>query len=90
MRRKIVNLTLLTLSVFTILYSTDIYSNTIDKDSLSAKVDEIFARWDKPNSPGCALGIIKDGNIVYARGYGMANLEYNIHRSHLRFHLKCR
>lgn len=90
MRGKIVFLAFLTICIFIVLFSTDIYSLTIDEDSLSAKVDEIFARWDNPNSPGCALGIIKDGNIVYARGYGMANLEYNIHRSHLRFHLKCR
>ena len=78
MIRKIVNFTFLVLSVYIILSSSDIYSRTIDGDSLSARVDEIFARWDKPNSPGCALGIIKDGNIVYARGYGMANLEYDI------------
>lgn len=46
--------------------------------SLEEKVDELFAEWDKPNSPGCALGVIKDGRLIYARGYGMANLEYDI------------
>jgi len=39
------------------------------------KVDKLFARWDKPDSPGCALAVIKDGQIVYKRGYGMADLE---------------
>lgn len=47
-------------------------------DSVFAKVDEIFAQWDKPGSPGCALGVIKDGQLIYKRGYGMANLDYNI------------
>ncbi len=47
-------------------------------NSLTDKVDELFAKWDKPGSPGCALGIIKDGQLVYKRGYGMANLEHNI------------
>ncbi len=47
-------------------------------DSLSKKVDAIFAEYDKTNSPGCALAILKDGKIVYKRGYGMSNLEYNI------------
>src|SRR5262245_58621067 len=47
-------------------------------DGLASKVDAIFAQYDKPDSPGCALGVIKDGQIVYARGYGMANLEHNI------------
>src|SRR5215475_8073113 len=49
-----------------------------DANSLNAKVDAIFAQYDKPDSPGCALGVIKDGKLVYARGYGMANLEHNI------------
>jgi CubicO group peptidase (beta-lactamase class C family) len=47
-------------------------------DSLFEKVDKLFVSWDKPDSPGCALGIIRDGKLIYARGYGMANLEYNI------------
>jgi CubicO group peptidase (beta-lactamase class C family) len=41
-------------------------------------MDEVFAKWDKPDSPGCALAVTKDGAIVYKRGYGMANLEYGI------------
>lgn len=44
----------------------------------SEKVDKLFARWDKPNSPGCALAIIKDGQIIYKNGYGSADLERNV------------
>lgn len=47
-------------------------------DDQTDRVDEIFARWDKRDSPGCALAIIKDGTIIYKRGYGMANLENGI------------
>jgi len=47
-------------------------------DQRIKKVDELFAKWDKPDSPGCALGVIKDGKFLYKRGYGMANLEYDI------------
>lgn len=47
-------------------------------ESLEAKVDRVFAEWDKPDSPGAALSVIKDGEIIYKRGYGMANLEYDI------------
>ena len=46
--------------------------------ALMARVDKLFEKWDKPDSPGCALGIIKDGKLIYKRGYGMANLDYNI------------
>jgi CubicO group peptidase (beta-lactamase class C family) len=46
--------------------------------SITARVDKLFEKWDKPDSPGCAVGIIKDGQLIYKRGYGMANLDYNI------------
>jgi len=41
-------------------------------------VDELFEQWDRTNSPGCSIAIIKDGKIIYTRGYGMANLDYGI------------
>lgn len=44
----------------------------------SAEVDALFAQWSKPDSPGCAVAVIKDGEVVYKRGYGMANLDYGI------------
>ena len=40
-----------------------------------AKVDAIFRDVDRSDSPGCAVGVYRDGQIAYARGYGMANLE---------------
>jgi len=46
--------------------------------AVTGKVDEVFSRFDKPDSPGCALGVIKDGRIVYKRGYGLSNLEYGV------------
>ena len=47
-------------------------------DAQISKVDELFEEWDKPDSPGCALAAIKDGKIIYKRGYGMADLEHDI------------
>ena len=46
--------------------------------ALAAKLDPIFGRWDRPDSPGCAIGVIRAGEILCARGYGMANLEHGI------------
>lgn len=46
--------------------------------SLTTKVDELFSEWNKPDSPGFALAIVKDSEIVYKRGYGTADLEHNI------------
>lgn len=47
-------------------------------DSLTETVDNLFQEWDRIDTPGCALGIIKDGKLIYARGYGASNLEYSI------------
>jgi len=47
-------------------------------DGRTNKVDKLFAPWGKPDTPGCAVAVIKDGKILYKRGYGMANLELNI------------
>jgi hypothetical protein len=43
-----------------------------------AQVDAIFAGYQRTDSPGCALGIFREGDIEYARGYGMANLELGV------------
>src|SRR5262245_57756531 len=45
---------------------------------LNARVDKLFMQWDKPDSPGCALAIVRDAQIVYSRGYGMADLEHDV------------
>lgn len=42
------------------------------------KVDALFSQWNKPDSPGCALAVIRDGQIIFKRGYGVANLDYGI------------
>jgi len=42
------------------------------------RVDAIFAAYDNTRSPGCAVGVIQDGEFVLRRGYGMANLEHGI------------
>lgn len=47
-------------------------------EKAAAAVDEIFADLAKPGSPGCALGVYRDAKIIYAKGYGLANLEENV------------
>ena len=41
-------------------------------------VDQVFAEYDTSHSPGCALGVVRDGRLEYGRGYGMANLDHGI------------
>jgi len=44
----------------------------------ATQIDQLFQQWDTTASPGCVLGIVDHGTLVYARGYGMANLELGV------------
>jgi CubicO group peptidase (beta-lactamase class C family) len=46
--------------------------------SFGAHVDQVFSEWNKPSSPGCAVGVFRNGKIAYERGYGMASLEHGV------------
>jgi CubicO group peptidase (beta-lactamase class C family) len=47
-------------------------------EATAKKIDSLFKQWDNKKSPGCAIGIIRNDSLIFAKGYGMANLENNI------------
>jgi CubicO group peptidase (beta-lactamase class C family) len=49
-----------------------------ERPTLDDKIDPIFARWNSTEKPGYAVGVIQNGALVFAKGYGMANLEYGV------------
>lgn len=46
--------------------------------TFETKVDQLFVEWNRPDSPGAAVAVTRDGEVIYKHGYGMANLEYDI------------
>ncbi len=46
-------------------------------DTIVAKIDKAFASLNT-STPGCAVGLSRDGKAVLTRAYGMANLEYGV------------
>jgi len=48
------------------------------RDSQTARVDALFEKWNRTDAPGCAVGISRNGSVLYEHGYGMANLEWGI------------
>jgi CubicO group peptidase (beta-lactamase class C family) len=50
----------------------------VSDEKSAAAVDEVFSDLTKPGSPGCALAVYRDGKIIYAKGYGLANIEENV------------
>ncbi len=53
-------------------------SRSQDINDLSVQIDALFAEWDNESTPGAALGIVQDGQLVYKKGYGMSNLDHGI------------
>ena len=70
---------LFNLSLFFFLFSLNISAQTHQLSiKEKEKIDNLFKKWDKPNSPGASIGIVQNGEMLYSKGYGMANLEHNV------------
>jgi CubicO group peptidase (beta-lactamase class C family) len=41
-------------------------------------IDRLFSSYDRPGVPGAAVVVIKNGDVVFARGYGFADIENRI------------
>ena len=46
--------------------------------ALAGRVDSVFLRFTAAGSPGCALGVVRNGRLDYARGYGLASVEHGV------------
>lgn len=47
-------------------------------DSMRVAINRVFAPWTSSNGPGCAVGVSRNGSVMFENGYGMANLEHDI------------
>jgi CubicO group peptidase (beta-lactamase class C family) len=45
------------------------------KPELSGKIDALFQAYSQSSAPGACVSVIKDGQVLYSKGYGLANLE---------------
>jgi CubicO group peptidase (beta-lactamase class C family) len=39
------------------------------------QLNDLFAPWNRTDAPGLVVGVVKDGEVLYRRGFGMASLE---------------
>jgi len=54
------------------------YCLTGQPSDLSNKIDSLVGLNVSKSSPGCTVGIVKDGEVLYKKSYGIANLDYRI------------
>ncbi|HEX4932967.1 MAG TPA: serine hydrolase domain-containing protein, partial [Gemmatimonadaceae bacterium] len=45
---------------------------------LVARVDSLFAPYHRTDAPGLAVAVVRDGRTIFAKGYGMADLEHRV------------
>lgn len=76
--RRLRPVAILSLSVIVLAAAIAVARKEKGDEALERSVDQIFASYDKPGSPGCALGVVRDGNLVYKKGYGAASLELGV------------
>src|SRR6185503_5682194 len=44
-------------------------------EAIIAEVDQMLAAAFKPDQPGAAVIVVREGRVVFRKGYGLANLE---------------
>ena len=58
--------------VMAFISSSAVYSQ---RASLPGQMDKIASTVYKPNVPGAAIVVVKNGRVIFRKGYGLANLE---------------
>jgi CubicO group peptidase (beta-lactamase class C family) len=64
------------LIVFIVLAGNNFYGQTTD-NAIDKQIDQLFAHYNS-TTPGVAVAVVRDGKIIFKKGYGTANLEYDM------------
>lgn len=73
--KKYINSISLSFLIIITLFASSMFA----QDAVTTKIDEfIKAEMQKQKIPGVSLAVIRDGQIVYAKGYGYANVEHQV------------
>lgn len=49
-----------------------------DGNTVERQVDALFAPWNRPDTPGAVVEIIRNGKVVLSKGYGLADVEHAV------------
>ena len=68
----------LTAAIFFMSLCTVSCQTSSTSSDLEKSIDKIFKDFDHPAKPGAAVAVVQNGAVVFKKGYGSANLEYDI------------
>ena len=66
------------ITVMLVLLSVTTATAALASDSTAQKVDQLFGAFAKAGSPGCSVGVIRNGNFIYKKSFGYASLELGV------------
>lgn len=46
--------------------------------AMTSRIDSVFAMYDSRTSPGCATSVVRDGQPVFEKGYGMSDFQHGV------------
>ena len=53
-------------------------SKAIESAVFERRVAALFAPYSKPGSPGAVVGVMRDGEIAFCKGFGLASVELGV------------
>ncbi|MDM8003337.1 MAG: serine hydrolase [Bacteroidota bacterium] len=66
------------LSVISLLLTVQLAAQPLNIKKLAVDYDKMLLDQFKPGETGCAALVAKDGQVIYSKAFGMANLELNV------------
>lgn len=66
------------LSVISYFITVPLAAQPLNVKKLAVDYDKMLLEQFKPDETGCAALVAKDGQVIYTRAFGMANLELNV------------
>jgi CubicO group peptidase (beta-lactamase class C family) len=54
------------------------FASTVMAEEISVQIDALFKNYNGPDIPGAVVMVVREGKVVYSKGYGLANVEQKI------------
>ena len=74
-RSRVPHILLFTLVTFVLSQTNQYASGANRTETFADRTDSLFAPWSKGDTPGASVIVIRDGQILLKKGYGLANVE---------------
>jgi CubicO group peptidase (beta-lactamase class C family) len=58
--------------------TSNAFGQTVDKNNLEAKIDALIPTQVNDSTPGLVIGVVQKGELIFSKGYGLANISYGI------------